>query len=636
MRLEELNQETNFAKYLKALKYFAERYSVIIASHDTPWGEAFSQEMTLALKRIGVKKDLYLKFRYAYAAIIDSGRVIYEKLSGKGDEAPFYRGLLGAHKIEVAGSGYYVKTYDSHILIDDCNYSMIGRGLTFLVFDKITGFILDSVSFDTYSPTFPCTRFKDRRDAMLSLRDKGITVVTCSLVHFPPENLNANEKFIIENEIGRLHLLNDPGNKRFALRNYYSADGVLEVLNTPDAYHDVNGMRRLKDIKGKYVNIVGGHRITSYQPRLHKHTIFVVGDCQIYGVGSDDSRTIQSYMQKILNQRFPELGYVVQNYGFFLSGLENSLDEIPIIIKNLPAVPGDIIIVKSDAAIDISHISMPDVENQPRDYELYFDNFHYTPDGNCLIAEKLIDGLVEQGLLFPKQQNISLTSTGNYGFDQGVSNELNEYKRILCEYYSERFPEPVIGSIVMNCNPFTLGHRYLIEQALKQCDFLIIFIVQEDKSIFPFEDRLKLVDECTADISNIEVIPSGNFIISSLTFSEYFNKTKMQDRIVDTSLDVTLFASEIAPCLHIKKRFAGEEPNDSVTRQYNETMSIILPEYGIEFIEIPRAKVNGETISASNVRMLLENRNFDKIKQFVPDPTYNYLINYSSHGVNNQ
>ena len=177
----------------------------------------------------------------------------------------------------------------------------------------------------------------------------------------------------------------------------------------------------------------------------------------------------------------------------------------------------------------------------------------------------------------------------------------------------------------MNCNPFTLGHRYLIEMALEQCDFLIIFVVQEDKSIFPFEDRLRLVDECTADIVNKEVIPSGKFIISSLTFSEYFNKSEMQDRTIDPSLDVTVFAREIAPCLHITKRFAGEEPNDSVTRQYNETMKRVLPEYGIGFVEIPRAEMDGKVISASDVRALLEKRDFDTIGKIVPDIVYNYL-----------
>lgn len=189
-----------------------------------------------------------------------------------------------------------------------------------------------------------------------------------------------------------------------------------------------------------------------------------------------------------------------------------------------------------------------------------------------------------------------------------------------------------MGAIVMNCNPFTLGHRHLIEQALTQCDYLAIFVVQEDKSVFPFEDRLHLVDMCTADLKNVVVIPSGSFIISSLTFSEYFNKSEMQERVVDSSLDVTIFAREIAPCLHITKRFAGEEPFDAVTNQYNETMRRILPEYGIEFIEIPRKKSGEDVISASRVRALLEKRDFESIRPLVPDPVFHYLVDRSQSG----
>lgn len=182
----------------------------------------------------------------------------------------------------------------------------------------------------------------------------------------------------------------------------------------------------------------------------------------------------------------------------------------------------------------------------------------------------------------------------------------------------------------MNCNPFTLGHRYLVEKALEHCDHLIIFVVQEDQSQVPFEDRLNLVDEGTADLKHVTVIPSGRFVLSSLTFSEYFNKAELQDRTVDTSLDVTVFAREIAPCLHIKKRFVGEEPFDTVTRQYNETMRQILPAYGIELVEIPRAEQHGEAISASRVRRLLKERNFDAIKPLVPESTLRYLLKWDA------
>ena len=160
----------------------------------------------------------------------------------------------------------------------------------------------------------------------------------------------------------------------------------------------------------------------------------------------------------------------------------------------------------------------------------------------------------------------------------------------------------IIGSVVMNCNPFTLGHRYLVETALQFCDRLIVFVVEEDKSDFPFQDRIDLVKKGLADLKNVVIVPSGNFIISTRTFAEYFNKSKLQDVKIDTSLAVTIFAKEIAPCLDISIRFVGTEPFDHVTAQYNESMDSILSQYGIEVKEIPRYEVKGQIVSASQVR----------------------------------
>jgi [citrate (pro-3S)-lyase] ligase len=121
------------------------------------------------------------------------------------------------------------------------------------------------------------------------------------------------------------------------------------------------------------------------------------------------------------------------------------------------------------------------------------------------------------------------------------------------------------------------------------------------------------------------VLPSGKFIISSLTFTDYFNKSEMQDRVIDLSNDVTLFAEEIAPTLGITVRFAGEEPLDNITRQYNDAMKRILPQHGIEFCVIPRKEAEGVPISASRVRKLLEEKSFAEIAKIVPETTLAYL-----------
>lgn len=109
----------------------------------------------------------------------------------------------------------------------------------------------------------------------------------------------------------------------------------------------------------------------------------------------------------------------------------------------------------------------------------------------------------------------------------------------------------------MNCNPFILRHRYLIEYESECVERLYVFVVEEDRSVFPFTDRIELVRKGTSDLKNVTVLPSGKFIISSLIFEEYFNKSLLQESTVDPSMDVELFGKEIAPALGITVRFAG-------------------------------------------------------------------------------
>jgi [citrate (pro-3S)-lyase] ligase len=183
-----------------------------------------------------------------------------------------------------------------------------------------------------------------------------------------------------------------------------------------------------------------------------------------------------------------------------------------------------------------------------------------------------------------------------------------------------------IGSIVMNANPFTYGHLHLIETALEKIDILYIFVVEEDKSFFSFTDRLSLIK---AGISHIKkpvfVVPSGKFIISTFSFPSYFSKD-IKFYNADSSLDILLFGSIIAPALGITTRFAGEEPNCPVTAEYNTNMLNFLPALNISVQIIPRKKSGEVVISASTVRKLLAQKNFNRLKDFVPPTTFAYLI----------
>lgn len=201
-------------------------------------------------------------------------------------------------------------------------------------------------------------------------------------------------------------------------------------------------------------------------------------------------------------------------------------------------------------------------------------------------------------------------------------------KKKYLDQYFENFTEnkySSIGAIVMNCNPFSKGHRYLIEQAHQKVECLIIFVVEEDESIFPFEERFKLVKEGTRYLDHVMVVPSGEFILSKNNFRQYFSKLDDGAIVCNAEYDINVFADYIAKPLGINYRFAGDEPEDRVTRIYNEAMEKILPPKGIEFVKFQRAVLDDEIISASKVRKYLNEMDYAKAYSMVPDGVKQYF-----------
>ena len=182
-----------------------------------------------------------------------------------------------------------------------------------------------------------------------------------------------------------------------------------------------------------------------------------------------------------------------------------------------------------------------------------------------------------------------------------------------------------IAGLVMNANPFTLGHLYLAEKAAAENDLLHLFIVSEDVSLIPFAVRKKLVMEGTAHLPNLRYHDSGPYMISNATFPSYFQKDEADIISGHARLDLTIF-KKIADTLQITRRYVGEEPNSQVTGIYNQVMAAELPDAGIECIIIPRKEALGAAISASTVRKAIKDRDMEQLGSLVPKSTLDFFL----------
>ncbi|MCF7360647.1 MULTISPECIES: [citrate (pro-3S)-lyase] ligase [Vibrio] len=200
-----------------------------------------------------------------------------------------------------------------------------------------------------------------------------------------------------------------------------------------------------------------------------------------------------------------------------------------------------------------------------------------------------------------------------------------------CEKLSS-FAQPgeKIGSIVMNANPFTNGHRYLVQHASENCDWVHLFVVKEDRSFFSYLDRLNMIKAGVKEFNNVTVHAGSDYIISRATFPSYFLKDEGVINYCHTAVDLQIFRQYIAPALGITHRYVGTEPICKVTRFYNQQMHQWLSTPTIDspkvtYVEIPRCEEEESPISASLVRKYLFENNWQAIEKIVPETTYAYL-----------
>ena len=395
----------------------------------------------------------------------------------------------------------------------------------------------------------------------------------------------------------------------------YSEDYANQILSMPFKARNMGGAFLLKDCQSLYCNVMNGERYTDGQPEHFEQSIYFFGPCYIYGHYVEDKNTIESILQKRLNHE--KAAVKVVNCGYL--GGNNSLNTCIGIMRTV-LKRGDIIVIDCPPLDNnqIKYIKLEKIlEANKVGVEWLLDHpVHCNHKVNALYADAVYNALKPAIYKSVERQGEVIDKDTDFI-------KLLYLDRYFSEFDASKYERT--GSIVMNCNPFTYGHYHLIEQALKIVDFLIIFVVEEDASLFSFAERFTMVKDGVAGLENIMVVPSGPFILSKLSFPEYFIKETSEDIIEHTEQDIVTFAKNIAPRLGIKYRFVGEEPEDMVTHQYNLAMKKILPEYNIKFVEIPRKEIRGQYISASFVRKCLEENDSGQLKELLPDTTRKLL-----------
>lgn len=204
-----------------------------------------------------------------------------------------------------------------------------------------------------------------------------------------------------------------------------------------------------------------------------------------------------------------------------------------------------------------------------------------------------------------------------------MENRRKGFERFLTQLKESR-TEGQSAAIVMNANPFTLGHRHLIETAAKENETVHVFVLSENHGPIPAQVRFQLVQKGITDLKNVRLHKTGPYLVSKATFPGYFLKTEEAVLEAQARLDTALFG-RIAAALGVTHRYMGEEPANRVTSLYNRVITEELPKQGVECHIIPRKQAGDQIISASTVRKAIHDGAYSTVSDFLPESTKRYF-----------
>ena len=405
-----------------------------------------------------------------------------------------------------------------------------------------------------------------------------------------------------------------------------------------------NGVyNQLVDVDEPYFNIAGGKRVTIGQPKVSNQQVHLFGPCVVQGLMVCDSQTIPSQLQDIIN-RCSHNHVRVHNHG--LSYGKDLLNDL-LMMMSTDLSRGDIVVwmngFSSDEKQLFDELGVPIIDCVKcvvNEHDWYYNiPFHCNAYANNIFANEIYQFVRPLLNSCPPRNSgvVNMNSERRIGLafntDSILSSaQLKSYISQLEYYKAHSTGYARIGSIVMHANPCTLGHLYLIQQALKRVDFVYIFLIQyTGKDSFDYIDREFMLRASLEDTTRVCIIPSGNVFATPLSFPEYFNRSGNTE--INPTLDNRIFALHIAPALGIKYRFFGSEPNDAITRAFVCECQKYLPSQGVQVEVIERTTMSGLPISAKTVRQAWRDRNYTEMEKYVTHPTFQRLLELNSDNI---
>jgi hypothetical protein len=386
------------------------------------------------------------------------------------------------------------------------------------------------------------------------------------------------------------------------------------------------------DCSTPYLHVKNGIRYSGEYPENYKSEVHCFGPCNVFGLAVSDSGTFESQLQKMKNEN-GELCKVVNHGTLIGKNLLNSA----ITALNTPLRTGDTVFLLFVEDPQLENANWPcdftaNIIDKYRDGKerIFYDRpGHPNRLGNAIFA-KYLEDLPKTNIddhqkrkplmaLRDKKEEIDNLGIFNPNLYSHLI-RLEPLKKVLSKY-------PKIGSITIYASPFTKGHEYLVEQALKEVDALVVFVVADFYHDYLCYDRLQIVKDNLKKYKNVFVLPSEAYFSSKQYFPEYASRDPNSSPTSKTEQMEFVFAHYLAKFLNIKYRFLGEEKADKLTAKYNVLVRKICKKELINLKIIPRLQKEGVDVSASAARKAIAEKDYKTMKKLLPIETINYIKN---------